>query len=85
MRIPHLVFEQHTPGGEHLRIWRQQDGGFSFEHLEPTGKGITISCTTLGEALMLWRRLKERRIFQSLTPPADEAAGPLQGVASSCR
>ena len=58
MEFPYLIFEQEPRAGEHIRIWREQEDRFSFEHLMPTGKGITIPCSTLSEALSLWESLK---------------------------
>ena len=60
MQAHHLVFEQQLAAGEHVRIWRQKDGQFSFEHLLPTGKGRTITCPTIEEAMLLWQQAKAR-------------------------
>ena len=63
MEFPYLIFEQEPRAGEHVRIWREQEDRFSFEHLMPTGKGITIPCATLSEALSLWEGLKAKMLL----------------------
>lgn len=50
--------EQH---GEHVRIWRYEDGRFLMERVHKTGKGIAVFCPNFDEALELWCR--------SETPP----------------
>jgi hypothetical protein len=70
VEFPYLIFEQEPRAGEHIRIWREQEDRFSFEHLMPTGKGITIPCSTLSEALSLWESLKAKIVLEERTAKA---------------
>ena len=58
MGTERLIHDHEIAAGDHVRIWRQDDNRFLFEHLMPTGKGVTIVCATLKEALSLWKRLE---------------------------
>ncbi len=70
VEFPYLIFEQEPRAGEHIRIWREQEDRFSFEHLMPTGKGITIPCASLSEALSLWEGFKAKMLIQERTAKA---------------
>ncbi|MDA0746394.1 MAG: hypothetical protein O2954_07735 [bacterium] len=66
---PYLIFEQEPRAGEHVRIWFHGDGRFGFEHLQASGKGTSISCPTLGDAMLLWKQIKRRLArFQVAVP-----------------
>lgn len=70
MPLSYLIYEKQVAAGEHVRIWRQQDGRFSFEHLMPTGKGSTVLCATLQEALMLRDQIKKNASSSLVILPA---------------
>ena len=69
---PTLIFEQDISGGEHIRIWRYEDGRFSLEHLKPTGKGTTIFCSTFEEAVELWCRREPKMMPPKPRMPRQE-------------
>lgn len=63
MAQPVLLIEREDRG-EHVRIWRYDDGRFLMERVHATGKGIDVFCADFDEALTLWCR------SETDTPPA---------------